>query len=153
MAASCRQGWRYDPKARPSAYSEWFGAVQENIPRHLAPDGSFFLDLKEHAEDGEHIDPRIPLTSTLGLLTALFEGGFAPAFVEIVGGLQYTLVAGKLVTQVTPSSEMHRPDAAVPWLTTSSAHQIRVYVGGRPFHGCLTPRGLPPPHSWVSSSL
>jgi site-specific DNA-methyltransferase (adenine-specific)/site-specific DNA-methyltransferase (cytosine-N4-specific) len=37
----------------PEGYCEWFGAVQSSIARHLAPDGSFFLNLKEHAEDGE----------------------------------------------------------------------------------------------------
>jgi DNA modification methylase len=31
----------------------WFEAVQANVKRHLAKDGSFFLNIKEHMEDGE----------------------------------------------------------------------------------------------------
>lgn len=33
-------------------YVNWFAAVQENIKRHLTVDGSFFLNIKPHTEDG-----------------------------------------------------------------------------------------------------
>ena len=49
---------RYDPASgfqpvRPEAYSDWFRPVAANIAAVLAPDGSYFLNIKEHAEDGE----------------------------------------------------------------------------------------------------
>ena len=34
-------------------YIEWYGAVAEIIASHLAPDGSYFLNIKAHAKDGE----------------------------------------------------------------------------------------------------
>ena len=37
----------------PEKYSEWFGAVAANIASVLAPDASYFLNIKEHAEDGQ----------------------------------------------------------------------------------------------------
>jgi hypothetical protein len=37
----------------PEKYSEWFRSVADNIAAILAPDGSFFLNIKEHSEDGE----------------------------------------------------------------------------------------------------
>jgi DNA modification methylase len=37
----------------PEKYSDWFRTVADNIAAVLAPDGSYFLNLKEHAEDGE----------------------------------------------------------------------------------------------------
>jgi len=48
----------YDPSSgfRPvpaDQYTGWFRAVAENIAAVLAPDGSFFLNIKEHPEDGE----------------------------------------------------------------------------------------------------
>lgn len=48
----------YDPTSGfqpvpPEAYGEWFRAVAANIAAILAPDGSYFLNLKEHAQDGE----------------------------------------------------------------------------------------------------
>lgn len=36
----------------PDAFLPWFDAVQANVKKHLTPDGSFFLNIKEHAEDG-----------------------------------------------------------------------------------------------------
>jgi DNA modification methylase len=49
---------QYDPASGfrpvpPEAYSEWFRPVAANIAAVLAPDGSYFLNIKEHAEDGE----------------------------------------------------------------------------------------------------
>jgi DNA modification methylase len=38
---------------RPDDYVEWFGAVAAGVESILAPDGSFFLNIKEHADDGE----------------------------------------------------------------------------------------------------
>lgn len=37
----------------PDKYIEWFKLVQENIKKHLAKDGSYFLNIKEHCEDGQ----------------------------------------------------------------------------------------------------
>jgi DNA modification methylase len=37
----------------PEKYSDWFRAVADNIAGVLAPDGSFFLNIKPHADDGE----------------------------------------------------------------------------------------------------
>jgi len=34
-------------------YSEWFRIVADNIVEILAPDGSYFLNIKEHSEEGE----------------------------------------------------------------------------------------------------
>ncbi len=53
--ASQRQ---YDPASGfkpvpPDEYVEWFRAVAANIESVLAPDGSYFLNIKAHAEDGE----------------------------------------------------------------------------------------------------
>ncbi len=38
---------------KPDAYVEWFEAVQANVRQHLAPDGSWFVNIKEHCEDGQ----------------------------------------------------------------------------------------------------
>jgi len=48
----------YDPSSgfkpvRPEEYVEWFRDVAANIQAILAPDGSYFLNIKEHAADGE----------------------------------------------------------------------------------------------------
>jgi DNA modification methylase len=48
----------YDPSSgfqpvRPDQYVEWFRPVATNIAAVLAPDGSYFLNIKEHAEGGE----------------------------------------------------------------------------------------------------
>jgi len=48
----------YDPTSGfmpvpPEHYAEWFRPVAANIAAMLAPDGSYFLNIKEHAEDGE----------------------------------------------------------------------------------------------------
>ena len=37
----------------PADYSSWFREVAANIRSFLSPDGSYFLNIKEHAEDGE----------------------------------------------------------------------------------------------------
>ena len=37
----------------PADYSTWFRAVAANIQSVLSPDGSYFLNIKEHAEGGE----------------------------------------------------------------------------------------------------
>jgi site-specific DNA-methyltransferase (adenine-specific) len=34
-------------------YLEWFSSIQDNVFNHLAADGSFFLNIRPHAEDGE----------------------------------------------------------------------------------------------------
>jgi DNA modification methylase len=38
---------------RPDEYVAWFGAVAAGVESILAPDGSYFLNIKEHADDGE----------------------------------------------------------------------------------------------------
>jgi DNA modification methylase len=48
----------YDPASgfRPvpaDRYAGWFRAIAENVATVLAPDGSYFLNIKEHSEDGE----------------------------------------------------------------------------------------------------
>lgn len=37
----------------PEEYAQWFFAVQDGIRLHLAERGSFFLNIKEHCEDGQ----------------------------------------------------------------------------------------------------
>jgi len=36
-------------------YVDWWEPVQENVRRYLADDGSFFVNLKAHCEDGERV--------------------------------------------------------------------------------------------------
>jgi DNA modification methylase len=48
----------YDPASgfrpvAPEEYIDWYRAVAENIASVLAADGSYFLNIKEHAEDGQ----------------------------------------------------------------------------------------------------
>ena len=48
----------YDPSSGfkpvpPDEYVEWFRAVAAGVESVLAPDGSYFLNIKEHADDGE----------------------------------------------------------------------------------------------------
>lgn len=48
----------YDPSSGfrpipPDEYSAWFRAVADGIESVLASDGSYFLNIKEHAQDGE----------------------------------------------------------------------------------------------------
>lgn len=38
---------------KPDDYVEWFEAVQANVREHLAEDGSWFVNIKEHCEDGQ----------------------------------------------------------------------------------------------------
>lgn len=38
---------------KPDAYVEWFEAVQANVRAHLAADGSWFVNIKEHSDDGQ----------------------------------------------------------------------------------------------------
>lgn len=37
----------------PDKYVEWFNAVQDNVANHLADDGSWFVNIKEHCDDGQ----------------------------------------------------------------------------------------------------
>ena len=37
----------------PDEYVDWFEAVQANVRQHLAEDGSWFVNIKEHCEDGQ----------------------------------------------------------------------------------------------------
>lgn len=38
---------------KPDAYVDWFEAVQANVRAHLAVDGSWFVNIKEHCDDGQ----------------------------------------------------------------------------------------------------
>ena len=38
---------------KPDANVEWFEAVQANVREHLAEDGSWFVNIKEHCDDGQ----------------------------------------------------------------------------------------------------
>jgi len=38
---------------KPEEYLDWYQAVADNIASVLAPDGSYFLNIKEHAEEGQ----------------------------------------------------------------------------------------------------
>jgi DNA modification methylase len=38
---------------RPDDYVEWFSEVQANVRAHLADDGSWFVNIKAHCEDGQ----------------------------------------------------------------------------------------------------
>ena len=38
---------------RPEAYVDWFEAVAANVKAHLAHDGSWFVNIKEHCDDGQ----------------------------------------------------------------------------------------------------
>ena len=38
---------------RPEDYGAWWEPVQALVAQYLAPDGSFFLNIKEHCEDGQ----------------------------------------------------------------------------------------------------
>jgi DNA modification methylase len=38
---------------RPEEYVGWFEAVQANVIAHLAPDGSWFVNIKEHSNEGQ----------------------------------------------------------------------------------------------------
>lgn len=37
----------------PAQYVDWYRAVADHVAAVLAPDGSYFLNIKEHADDGE----------------------------------------------------------------------------------------------------
>jgi site-specific DNA-methyltransferase (adenine-specific) len=37
----------------PSEYVDWFSGVQASVATHLADDGSWFVNIKEHCEDGQ----------------------------------------------------------------------------------------------------
>jgi len=39
----------------PDEYVAWWEPVQANVRKHLADDGSFFLNIKPHCEDGERV--------------------------------------------------------------------------------------------------
>jgi len=48
----------YDPTSGfkpvpPEEYVEWFRAVASGVEAVLAPDGSYFLNIKAHADEGE----------------------------------------------------------------------------------------------------
>lgn len=38
---------------RPDEYAEWFDQVQANVADNIAPDGSWFVNIKEHCTDGQ----------------------------------------------------------------------------------------------------
>jgi DNA modification methylase len=40
---------------KPDEYVSWWEPVQANVRKHLAADGSFFVNIKPHCEDGERV--------------------------------------------------------------------------------------------------
>ena len=65
----------YDPASgfrpvAPEDYIAWYGDVAANIESVLAPDGSYFLNIKEHAEDGQ----RLPYVNQLTIAHVLQWG-------------------------------------------------------------------------------
>jgi len=49
---------KYDPASgfvpiAPDKYVDWFEAVQANVARYLAPDGSWFVNIRSHCDAGE----------------------------------------------------------------------------------------------------
>jgi len=38
---------------KPDDYCAWWEPIQANVKKHLAEDGSFFVNIKEHCEDGQ----------------------------------------------------------------------------------------------------
>ena len=39
----------------PDAFVKWFDKVQSNVAKHLREDGSLFVNIKEHCEDGQRV--------------------------------------------------------------------------------------------------
>ena len=48
----------------PDEYVEWFAPVAANVAEHLAGDGSWFVNIKEHSDDGERVLYVKDLTTT-----------------------------------------------------------------------------------------
>lgn len=44
----------FDP-VPPDEYGAWFNMVQHNIATHMADDGSLFVNIKEHCDDGQRV--------------------------------------------------------------------------------------------------
>ncbi len=97
----------------PEAYGEWFRPLQANLARHLAPDGSFFLNLKEHCQDGQ----RHPYVKDLVLRLAREWGWrFVDEFAWVHGGTPKGVVnrfknGWEPVFQLTRGAHKFRPDA------------------------------------------
>lgn len=97
----------------PEAYGEWFRPVQAHLARHLAPDGSFFLNLKEHCQEGQ----RHPYVKDL-VLQHVREWGwrFVDEFAWVHGGTPKGVVnrfknGWEPVFQFTRGPHKFRPDA------------------------------------------
>jgi DNA modification methylase len=85
---------------KPDAYVEWFDAVQANVSAHLSADGSWFVNIKEHCDDGQRslyvkdltiahvrtwdwmfVDELAWLRNTMpGGFTTRFRNGWEPVF-------------------------------------------------------------------------
>jgi DNA modification methylase len=96
-------------------YVEWFDAVQANIAVHLAEDGSWFVNIKEHCEDGERVLYVKDLT-----LAHVREWGwrFVDEFIWTHGGTPKAVKqrfknAFEPVFQFTRGRHKFRPDAVM----------------------------------------
>ena len=108
----------------PDEYSNWFALAQHHIAAKLADDGSFFLNIKEHCDDGQRLlyvkDLTIAFVREWGWrlvdeyawthggtpkgITRRFKNGWEPIF-------HFT----KSEHKFRPDSVMHETDAAVDW--------------------------------------
>lgn len=74
---------------RPEDFSDWFDAVQDNVATHLADDGSFFLNIKEHCEEGQRLLYVKDLTLAF---VRRFEWLFVDEYVWIHGGTPMNVI-------------------------------------------------------------
>lgn len=108
----------------PDQYVEWFCAVQENIATNMKEDGSWFVNIKEHCEDGQRVLYVKDLTlahvrewgwlfvdefiwthgGTPKAVRQRFKNGWEPIF-------QFTRGRHKF----RPDAVMHKTDSTVDW--------------------------------------
>lgn len=108
----------------PDEYVDWFDAIQKRIADRLADDGSFFLNIKEHCDDGQRLLYVKDLTlamcrrwdwrlvdeyawthgGTPKGITRRFKNGWEPIF-------HFTKAEHKF----RPDAVKHETDAAVDW--------------------------------------
>ena len=78
----------FEPIA-PDDFTDWFDAVQDNIATHLADDGSFFLNMKEHCEEGQRLLYVKDLTLAF---VRRFEWLFVDEYVWVHGGTPMNVI-------------------------------------------------------------
>ena len=115
----------------PDAFVEWFDGVQKQVAAHLASDGSWFVNIKEHCEEGQRVLYVKDLTlahvrewgwrfvdeyiwthgGTPKIARARFKNGWEPIF-------QFTRDSHKF----RPESVMHPTDSIPDWKEEASLH-------------------------------